>query len=101
MKAVDLKTGWMKYPRSKTAIMRKIPLWPETVEAIREVIAHRPARKTTTDAKLIFIGSRGENYVCGHHGYRVYQEFKRLLESAGVSGSVKVQFVGSTTSSFR
>src|SRR5262249_40375790 len=29
--AVDLETGWIDYPRPKTGIARRCPLWPETV----------------------------------------------------------------------
>jgi integrase len=31
---------------------------------------------------LVFIGRRGESYIGKHRGYRVHQEFKRLLEKA-------------------
>jgi len=33
--AADLVTGWLTLPRAKTAIPRRVPLWPETVTAIR------------------------------------------------------------------
>lgn len=31
-----LETGWLDYPRQKTGIDRRIPLWPETREAMRK-----------------------------------------------------------------
>ncbi len=34
--ALDLAGGWIDFPRPKTAIQRRIPLWPETVEALRQ-----------------------------------------------------------------
>ena len=40
--AIDLKGGWLDYPRPKTAIQRRVPLWPETVEALRAAIKHTP-----------------------------------------------------------
>jgi integrase len=43
--ALDLKTGWVNYPRPKTAIERRCPLWPETIEAIQEAIEQRPKAK--------------------------------------------------------
>ncbi|MCH9017480.1 MAG: MoaD/ThiS family protein [Chloroflexi bacterium] len=35
-KSVDLDGGWVDFARVKNGIRRRIPLWPETVEAIRE-----------------------------------------------------------------
>jgi len=37
--SIDLERGWLDYPRGKTGVTRRCPLWPETVEAIRESIA--------------------------------------------------------------
>jgi len=39
-RAVDLK--WIDYPRPKTGIPRRCPLWRETAEALREVMQRRP-----------------------------------------------------------
>lgn len=61
--AVDLASGWIKFPRPKTGIQRKIPLWPETVEALTQAIAERPAAKDPADDGLCFITSRGTRYV--------------------------------------
>lgn len=33
--AFDLAGGWLDYARQKTGIARHIPLWPETVNAVR------------------------------------------------------------------
>lgn len=85
-KAVDLKNGWLDYAREKTGIMRHVPLWPETIEAIRQALAERPEPKDPADGAILFIGKRGENYVGNHRGYRVTQEFDRVAEKAGVEG---------------
>jgi integrase len=84
--AIDLKAGWLDYPRPKTGMPRRIPLWPETVEAIKTVLANRREPKDPQDAPLLFIGQRGENYVGNHRGYRVTQEFDRVLTKAKVNG---------------
>jgi integrase len=52
--ALDLKAEWVNFPRPKTGIARRCPLWPETTAALREVIEARPA----TDSDLAFINSR-------------------------------------------
>jgi hypothetical protein len=38
---VDLERGWVDFPRPKTGIPRRCPLWPETVAAIRAAIKTR------------------------------------------------------------
>jgi len=83
---IDLKGGWLDYPRAKTAIPRRIPLWPQTVEAVKEALANRPEPSDPTDDRLLFIGPRRESYVGQHKGYRVAQEFVRVAEKAGVEG---------------
>jgi len=42
VKAVDLESGWITFPRPKTGIDRRCPLWPETAQALREL--HRKGR---------------------------------------------------------
>ena len=57
--AVDLDAGWIDFPRPKTAIARRCKLWPETVSALKEWLAVRPAPKDDDDAKLMFLTERG------------------------------------------
>jgi integrase len=59
LSALNLDQGWVDYPRPKTGIPRRCPLWPETVEAIREALAKRPAPKEPEHAGLVFISRRG------------------------------------------
>jgi len=81
LRAVNLKTGWITFPRPKTGIDRKIPLWPETIEAIREVLAARPEPKSDESKQLVFLGHHGESLVT-NCGYKVGQMFKRIVARA-------------------
>ena len=60
--AINLATGWVDYPRPKTGIPRRCPLWTETVAAIKEAIAVRPMPKETEDAGLLFITKHGHKW---------------------------------------
>ena len=61
--AVDLKRGWITFPRPKTGIARRCPLWPETVAALNDAIAIRPAAKDAADDGLVFINVRGRRWL--------------------------------------
>ncbi len=61
--AIDLDGGWVNYPRLKTGIERRCPLWPETVAAVRGAITARPVPKDATDAGLVFVTKYGARWV--------------------------------------
>jgi integrase len=61
--AVDLAAGWIDFPRPKTGIERRVPLWPETVEAIKAAISARPKPKNSADAGLVFLTRTGVRWV--------------------------------------
>ncbi len=61
--ALDLEGGWLNYPRPKTGISRRCPLWPETLTAIREVVADRPKPKDKADAGIVFLMPSGRRWV--------------------------------------
>ena len=58
-RAVNLKNGWLDFPRPKTGIPRRCPLWPDTVAAIREALAHRPTPCGDQYRDLIFLRPKG------------------------------------------
>ncbi len=84
--AVDLTGGWLDYARAKTAIARRIPLWPETVAAIKAVLAVRRTPKSGGDSALLFVSPHVLSYIGGAKGYRVHGEFLPIAKKAGVVG---------------
>jgi integrase len=84
--AVDLDGGWISYHRPKTGIARKCPLWPETVSALRAVLAARKQPKDPADAGLFFITYKGESWHKGKDRNPVSQEMRKLLDALGING---------------
>jgi integrase len=85
--ALDLDAGWVDFPRPKTGIARRCPLWLETVSAIREALAERPAPKDTADADLVFLQRSGRRWVRNTEKSRsdnVSVQFFELLKKLGL-----------------
>jgi integrase len=74
---VDLEGQWLVYPRVKTGTDRKCWLWPETVAAIRQVIADRGE----ADSPNVFPSLRR---VPGTQACKVMNQFRRMLERNGL-----------------
>jgi integrase len=84
--ALDLEAGWVRYPRPKTGIERRCPLWPETVAALREAMASRPAPKDPADAGLVFLTKYGGSWHSGGTDNPLSAETSKLLRDAGIDG---------------
>jgi len=78
-KALDLEGGWVNFPRPKTAIPRRCPLWPQTVAAILKAIT--PPR----DA-LAFRTATGSPWTRGEptNQSNITRRFRQVLEKAGL-----------------
>jgi integrase len=86
--ALDLERGWVKHARPKTGVARRCPLWPETIEALRDWLAVRPTPKNEADAGLVFITYKLGNWLDEGSGSRsLSHEMRKLLDSLGIDGA--------------
>jgi integrase len=82
---LDLDGGWAAYARAKTGIPRRCPLWPETVQALREVLAKRREPKNEEDASLVFITKYGLSWGKKTTDNPVTKETAKLLRQLGIN----------------
>jgi integrase len=78
LSAVDLGAGWINYPRPKTAIPRRCPLWPETVKALKAAIAERPKPKNPGDDGFLFITKYGAGWAKSDSDNQISKAFRKL-----------------------
>lgn len=79
MSALDLDRGWIDFPRPKTGIERRCPLWPETVAALRLVLAERPAPKDSTYADRVFVTKYRQPWMNGNTANPISAETGKLM----------------------
>jgi integrase len=98
--AVDLNSGWIDYPRPKTEIRRRIPLWTETAQAMADALAVRPKPKSAADADCWFLTRTGKRWVRMQARKKtaateapaleavdpLSQRFKKVMTAVGVGG---------------
>ena len=83
--AVDLDAGWIDFPRPKTGIARRCPLWQETVKALREWLERRPEPKATEHADLVFITKQGDAWAKDTSDNPVIKEMSKLLKKLKIN----------------
>lgn len=71
--------GWLDFPRHKTAVARRSPLWSETIEAMDCYISERPAPRDAEAAKHFFLTGTGMDYVDDSHNNRLAGKMRRLI----------------------
>jgi integrase len=86
LSALDLERGWVNFPRPKTEVPRRCPLWPETVEALKAAIAKRPEPKVEAAAGLVFVTKYGDGWAKEDRDNPVSKETAKLLKELGING---------------
>lgn len=83
---VDLEGGWIDYPRPKTGVARRCPLWPETIAALKAWKELRPEPDDAAHSGLVFVTRWGAAYAKpdGDRSNPISQEFRKLLERTGL-----------------
>ena len=59
---VDPRTAWIDFPRPKSGVERRFPLWPETAAAIQEAMCRRPVASDEAGDRLCFLPSHAADY---------------------------------------
>jgi integrase len=86
LSALDLDGGIIDYPRPKTGVDRRCPLWPETVKSLKEAIAQRPKPKRNEHAGLVFLTRCGDSWHTGTTDGPLSREVGKLLHWLGING---------------
>lgn len=84
--AIDLDSGWLNFPRPKTAVERRCPLWPETIKAIRDAVGICPLPKDEADSDLVFITKYGKPFVRLQKKKKSSGDADRVVKLDAVSG---------------
>jgi integrase len=84
LSAIDLDARWINYPRPKTGIARRCPLWPETAAAIREAVAKRPEPSEEDATGLVFVTTRGRPWLVRGIANPVSVAARGLMRTVGI-----------------
>ncbi len=79
-----IKGEWIDFPRPKTGIARRCPLWPETVEALEVAITERPEPRLDTAEGSVFITRRGRSWLSCGQSNQISVATNKLMKEIGV-----------------
>lgn len=80
IQAIDFADGWIDFPRPKTAVPRKCPIWKETIAVLRQALACRPKAKTENHDHLVFVTKFGGSWAKETEDNPVSKEFRKLTK---------------------
>ena len=81
LSAIDFGKGWIEHPRPKTAVERRCPLWPETIQSLRDAIKDRPQPKLPEHAGLAFVTRCGSPWAKDVADSPITKETRKLLDT--------------------
>jgi len=84
LKALDLPGGWVTFARPKTGILRRCPLWPETVTALRSWLRRRPHPRSEVHDQLVFVTKYGDAW---NDASTITHEMRKLLDKLKIEGA--------------
>jgi integrase len=79
LESIDLSSGWIDYPRPKTMIDRRIPLWPETIEAMKDSLRHRTKPRAEC-SHLFFVNEAGGPMWTEMVNQAISKKFRKLTD---------------------
>ncbi len=82
IEAIDLAGGWINFPRPKTGVGRRCPLWRETAAALKAVLAKR--KQPADGGRYVFVTKYGTSWAKDTCDNPVTKEFAKLLKSLGM-----------------
>lgn len=84
IRAVDFAGGWVNFPRPKTAVARRNPLWPETIEALKAQLSARSRPHDPADDGLLFLTKFGHRWAQARPENLISQQMTKLLRKLGL-----------------
>jgi integrase len=81
--ALNLKSGWVNFPRPKTGIERRCPLWHETLAALKAAIAVRPTPNEAA-AELVFVTAWGRPWITRGTANPVCVAVRDVMKTIGI-----------------
>jgi integrase len=85
LSALDFERGWVVFARPKTGIERRIPLWPETVQALKDWLLVRPQAAKPQHAGLVFLTSKRGSWH-KENDNPISKETAKVMKLCGLNG---------------